>query len=276
MNTDTNNPSSSSTTRRIVNLVAILAAFGINVFANVNPPNGLTIGAISNRLFGDILITPANYAFAIWGMIYLGLIGFAIYQILPSQKNSILLEKLGYQIAIASGAQIIWVFAFLYQQFLLSLLLMLVILGALIVGYLAIKGRIKSLTQKWLVAIPLSIYLAWISVATVVNFATVLKVINWNGWGITPQIWTIVMLLVVGIIGIAIALQKNFAFVGVYLWALIAIAIKNASNSALLLTAIVVAIVIGLVLLFKSIFNRQGVDPANGESSSRAKIGKAE
>ena len=265
MNRDTND-SSSSLMRQIVNLVAVLAAFGINVFANVNPPNGLTIGDISNQLFGDILITPANYAFAVWGIIYLGLISFAIYQVLPAQKNSILLEKLGYKIAIASLAQIIWVLAFLYRQFLLSLLLMLVILGALIAGYISIRSQIKSLKQKWLVAIPLSIYFAWISVATVVNFATVLKDINWNGWGISSQVWTVIMLLVVGIIGVIIALQKNIAFAGVYLWALIAIAIKNSANTFIMSTAIIVALIIGLVLLYKLIFNRDRVHEINTKS----------
>lgn len=267
MNTDTNNSSPNSFTRQIVNLVAVLAAFGINVFANVNPPNGLTIGDISNQLFGDILITPANYAFAIWGIIYLGLISFAIYQVLPAQRNSILLQKLGYKIAIASSAQIFWVFAFLYRQFLVSLILMLVILGALIAGYLAIKSQIKSLKQKWLVAIPLSIYLGWISVATVVNVATVLTDINWDGWGISPQVWTVIMLLVVGIIGVIIALQKNVAFTGVYLWALIAIALKN-SNTLIMSTAIIVALILGLILLYKLIVNRDRVNKVEVESSS--------
>ena len=258
MNTDTNK--SSSFIRQIVNLVAVLAAFGINVFANVNPPNGLTIGAISNQLFGDILITPANYAFAVWGIIYLGLISFAIYQVLPSQRNSLLLQKLGYKIAIASTAQIIWVFAFLYRQFLLSLILMLVILGALIAAYLAIGSQIKSLKQKWLVAIPLSIYFAWISVATVVNVATVLKDINWDGWGISPQVWTVIMLLVVGIIGVIIALQKNIAFTGVYIWALTAIAVKNSSNTFIMSTAIIIALILGLILLYKLFVARDRVD----------------
>ena len=255
MNTDTNNSSSSSLVRQIVNLVAILGAFGINVFANINPPNGLTIGDISNQLFGNILITPANYAFAVWGIIYLGLISFAIYQVLPAQKDSILLKKLGYKIAIASVAQIFWVFAFLYRQFFLSLLLMLVILGALIAGYLAIQSQVKSLKQKWFVAIPLNLYLAWISVATVVNFATVLTDIGWNGWGIEPVTWTIVMLVIVGVIGGIMAMQKNIAFVGVYLWALVAIANKNWSNSLIKTTALAIVSILGMVLFFRILFD---------------------
>ena len=250
MNKDSNGSSSGSLTRQIMNFVAIVAAFGVNIFANLNPPNGLTIGDISNQLFGDILITPANYTFAIWGIIYLGLISLAIYQVLPSQKNSLLLEKLGYKVAIASLAQILWVFAFLARQFTLSLILMLVILGALIVGYLAIGSRFKSLKQKWLVGIPVSIYLAWISVATIVNVATVLDYLNWDNWGVSPQNWTVIMLLVVGIIGVVIALQKNL--IAVYIWALLGISQKNYSNIPIANTANIIALI--LVVVFISSF----------------------
>lgn len=249
MNRYTNSSSSHHFRRQIVNLVTIVAAFVINIFANINPPNGLTIGDISNQLFGEVLITPANYAFVIWGIIYLGLISFAVYQVLPGQKNSLLLQQLGYKIAIASGAQIIWVFCFLYRQFLLSLCLMLIILFALITAYVAVKNKIKTLKQKWFVGIPLSLYLAWISVATVVNVATVLEYIKWNGWGISPQNWTVMMLLIVGGIGVIIALQKNLAFVSVYIWALLAIAIKNSANKIIASTAIIIAVLLGLFLL---------------------------
>ena len=255
MNTDTNDSSFSSLLRQIINLVAIVAAFGINVFANLNPPNGLTIGDISNQLFDDILITPANYAFAIWGIIYLGLISFAIYQVLPAQRNSLLLQKLGYKIAIASGAQIIWVFAFLYQQFFLSLLLMLVILGALIAGYLVINSPIKSLAQKWFITIPINLYLAWISVATVVNVATALSYYDWRGWGLTPQVWTIVMLVIVSIIGAIMALQKNVPFVGVYIWALVAISVKNQNNYAIKTTASIAIFILTIILSFRVLYD---------------------
>ena len=110
--------------RQILTLISIFAAFGMNVLANIAPPKDMTIGEISNELFGDILITPANYAFVIWGLIYLGLISFAVYQALPSQRHNPLLQRIGYGLIIASTAQIAWVFLFLYRQFALSLLAM--------------------------------------------------------------------------------------------------------------------------------------------------------
>ena len=81
--------------RQFINLIAIVAAFGTNVAANLAPIKGLNIGEISNTLFKDVLITPANYAFAIWGVIYLGLFSFAIYQVLPNQRQNPHLRQVG-------------------------------------------------------------------------------------------------------------------------------------------------------------------------------------
>ena len=235
--------------RQIINLVAIIAAFGINIFANVNPPGGMTIGDISNQLFGKVLITPASYAFAIWGVIYLGLFSWAFYQALPPQRENYLLQKLGYKVAIASLAQIIWIFCFLYRQFALSFLLMLVILISLIWAYLSLSVASIRGWNKWLISVPISTYLAWISVATIVNGAIVLEYWQWNGWGLSPPIWTAIMLMVAGVLGIVLARAKNVAFISVYIWALMAIAINNYDNTMITVTALGITILLALTLL---------------------------
>lgn len=235
--------------RQIINIAAIVAAFGINIFANVNPPQGMTIGDISNQLFGNVLITPANYAFAIWGVIYLGLFSFAFYQALPNQRENYLLQKLGYKVAAASLAQIIWIFCFLYRQFALSFVLMVVILISLIWAYLNLSAASIKGWNKWLISIPISTYLAWISLATIVNGATVLEYWQWNGWGISAPIWTAIVLIVAGVMGIVMAMDKNVAFISVYIWALIAIAINNYDNTMITVTALGITILLALTLL---------------------------
>ena len=246
--------------RQLINFLAIATAFGINILANVNPPLGMTIGDISDRLFGNVLITPANYAFAIWGVIYLGLFSFAIYQALPNQRENPILQKLGLKIAIASLAQIIWIFCFLYRQFALSFVLMVAILISLIWAYLSLPIPFTKRWEKWLIYVPLSTYLAWISVATIVNGATVLEYWQWNGYGISPQIWTVIMLLVAGVIGVIMAIEKNVAFVGVYIWALVAIAANNYNTTIITITAVGTAIVLALTLLLNIIvFNNSSV-----------------
>jgi len=243
--------------RQILTLIAIFAAFGMNIWANINPPNGSTIGAISKNIFGNVLITPASYAFAIWGLIYLGLLSFAIYQVLPEQKNSLLLEKIGYKLAFASLFQIIWVFCFLYRQYAASFLAMLCILLPLIAAYASLPFKTHvSRWERWLVRTPISIYLAWISVATIVNGATVLAYWQWNGWGISSQGWTIIMLLVASLVTHFVAIPRlDLVYAGVFIWAAIAIAIKNLATMLIAGTAIGLSITLIVLLLWFSFYS---------------------
>lgn len=242
--------------RQIVTLVSILSAFGMNIFANINPINGLTIGEISNQLFNNILITPANYAFAIWGVIYLGLISLAIYQALSSQRTNPLLRHIGYKLAIASIAQIIWVFCFLYRHYAWSFLAMLAILLPLIAAYLCLPfNSAISKWQRWFIHTPISIYLAWISVATIVNGATVLESWQWNYWGISGEVWTIIMLLLAALITHFVSIPRlDFTYASVVIWALIAIAIRNMDNIIISGTAIGLSIFLILLLFSFSLY----------------------
>ena len=249
--------------RQVITLISILAAFGTNVLVNVNPPNGLTIGQISNQYFGDIIITPANYAFAVWGLIYLGLITLAIYQVLPAQRNNFLLQQIGYKLAIASVAQIVWVFCFLYGHYAASFLAMLGILLPLIAAYWNLPFRNSSIRihgkDKWLIRNPVSIYLAWISVATVVNGATVLESWQWSGWGISPKIWTLAMLLIAAFITHLVSIPRlDFAYGGVFVWALIAIAVNNDDKIVVSGTAIGLSLTLIILLLSFSFYDADG------------------
>jgi len=238
--------------RQWANLIAILAAFGINIFANIAPVNGLSIGEISNRFFSEVQIIPANYAFAIWGLIYLGLISFGIYQVLPAQRDNPHLHRIGYFLVLASLAQIVWIFLFEYQRFVLSLVAMLVILLPLIAIYwrLGIGEQRVSRREKWLVHIPLSIYLAWISVATIVNVAIALYSLGWRGEPFSPEFWTGIMLLVGGGIAATISRKRvDIAFPLVIIWAFIAIAVRQANQPLIAITAGGVALGLGLFLL---------------------------
>jgi hypothetical protein len=237
--------------RQFLNLSAILAAFGINVLANVAPLNGLSIGEISNTFFKEVLITPANYAFAIWGLIYLGLITFGVYQGLPAQRQNPSLRRMGYLLVLACFAQISWVFLFQYRLFALSLVAMLGILLPLIGIYLRLgigNGWVPR-QQKWFVHIPLSIYLAWISVATIVNVALTLYNLGWSGWGINPEVWTAIALLAGAAIAATVIIQRaDIAFTFVIVWAFVAIAVRQANRPLIAATAAGLAFVLVLLL----------------------------
>jgi hypothetical protein len=236
--------------RQVATLAAIIFSIAVNTFSNSFPLNGVSIGTLSNTMFVAVQITPANYAFAIWGLIYLGLISFGIYQFQPSQRQNPGLQRSGYLLVFACLAQCAWIYLFLGRLFSLSVIAMLGILLPLILIYqrLGIGKLHVSRQERWCIHIPISIYLGWITVATVVNFANALYSLNWSVEGIYPTMWTVVMMLVSAAIAILVTIKRHdTAYTLVIVWALVAIAIRQINMPIIAITGIVVAI--GLTLL---------------------------
>jgi hypothetical protein len=105
--------------------------------------------------------------------------------------------------------------------------------------------------ETWLVRVPFSIYLGWITVATIANATSLLDYLNWNGWGLSPETWAVIMLIAAGVITSAVALIRgDVAYVAVIVWALIGIAVKHADNFPVSVTAkaMVVVVIVGLIL----------------------------
>ncbi|MEB3279277.1 MAG: tryptophan-rich sensory protein [Lyngbya sp.] len=253
-----NSPSFNPKLRQWLTLIAIVAAFSVNVLSNFFPLNGLTIGEISNSLFAEVKIIPANYAFAIWGLIYLGLFSLGIYQFLPAQRDNPRLQDLGYFLVMACAAQILWVWVFLSRLFLPSLIAMVGILLALIAGYLALNIGKEQVPkwERWFVNAPMSIYLAWISVATIVNVAIFLESLDWNGWGISPELWTAILLIIAGIVAVLMRINyQETAFPLVFLWAIIAIIVRQFNEPLIVLTALGVCLAISLVGIGSTVSN---------------------
>jgi hypothetical protein len=244
----------------VLTIVAILSAIVINAVSNFFPLNGLNIGAIANTVFANVLLTPANYAFAIWGVIYLGLVAFGIYQLSSNQRSNPRMQKLRLPIILASVFQSIWIYQFQLRNYWISVALMIGILLSLAVAFLFIqqdsdllklpaRGRI-SRTEKWLVQIPVSVYFGWISVATIVNIASALYSVDWNGWGISSVGWTVIMSVIATAIASLITVRyHDLAFSGVIVWALVAIAVRQTSQLAIAACTIGLAIALALLML---------------------------
>ena len=228
-------------------ILTVLATLVINVLANALPLNGLNTGQISDRF--HVYFVPAGYVFAIWGVIYLGLIAFAIFQALPSQRQNPRLRATGWWISLGGLANSAWIFLWHYEQFPLTLIAMVTLLATLIITYLrlGIGRRSAPVAETWAARLPFSIYLGWITVATVANVTDVLDYVGWKGFGIAPEFWMGVVLAAV----LAIAVLMNFtrrdvAYAAVILWALAGISVKQAAVAAV---AIPTWIVFGLVAL---------------------------
>jgi len=221
---------SKDTLRQLANALSVLLALTVNILASALPLNGQNTGEISNRL--KIYFVPAGYVFAIWGIIYIGWIAFTIYQFLPAYGQSPRLRKLGYLFALSGVFNATWLFCWHYNQLGLSVLVMLALLGVLIASYLKLNvGRTPvSNAEKWCVDVPFSVYLGWITVATVANISGFLFSINWNGLGIEPQVWAVIMLAIASLLGLLMALtRRDSGYLFVLVWAFIGIAVKQAS-----------------------------------------------
>ena len=238
--------------RKWATLLSILAAFFTNVLANISPINDLTIGEISNNIFGDVLITPAGYAFAIWGLIYLGLISLGVYQVLPKNKENDYLDKLGYYLVISSLAQSVWVFLFLSRLFVLSTVAMVTILIPLVLVYLDLNISLKSRSKqdKWFVNFPISVYFAWITVATILNVASALFWVKWSGFGLSHVVWTTIIIVVAAIVGILIRItRQDKVYSGVFIWALVAIMMRHLDTLPIAITSGISAFILGILMI---------------------------
>ena len=236
--------------RQLVNGLAVIATIVVNGLANALPLNGLTTGEISDRF--QVYFVPAGYVFSIWGLIYLGLMAFAVFQALPAQRGNPRLCRIGSLFAASCLANIAWLFLWHYEQFPLTLLAMLSLLLLLIVIYLQLRtGQVTaSSAEKWLVYIPFSVYLGWITVATIANVTSLLEYWNWGGWGISDEAWAIIMLFAGGSIASAVSLTKgDVAYMLVIVWAFVGIAVKHRATPVVAIAAWVVTALAVFVLL---------------------------
>lgn len=240
----------SNTVRQLIVIISALAMIAVNALANVLPINGQNTGEISDRF--AVFFVPAGYVFSIWGLIYLGIIAYAVYQALPAQATNPALKKIGYLFVLSSLANIAWILLWHYEFFPLSVVVMLVLLGLLIAIYLALDiGRAQvSSAMKWLVHLPFSIYLGWITVATIANITALLYFWDWNGWGIDPELWTLIMLAAGTLIGAAVSLTRgDLAYALVLIWAFTGIAVKHSDTGSVAMTAWVAAAVTAIFMV---------------------------
>ncbi len=254
-------------TLSVANMIALIVTIVLNYFSNTGIFNGNTMSTVS-AVYQNFF-TPAGYAFSIWGLIYLGLVAFVIYHATiafkKNQENNVVL-KVGWWFVISCIANCFWIFAWLYNYTGLSVIIMIVLLFSLVMIVLKTRMELDHIPMKQIAFVwwPFSLYTGWITVALVANIAAYLTKINWDGFGISSITWTIIMILVAGIIYFLMTWLRNmreYALVGV--WGLVAIAVANwTTEPAIVQTAIIVSVSLFLssaVHAMKSrlIFNRE-------------------
>ena len=210
--------------KSMISLLALLATLYVNYLANALPLNGLTTGAISGMY--DNAFVPAGLTFAIWGLIYLlliGHVGLQLWYSLAGKKGAAreILDQIQPWFWVSCVLNGLWIFTFHYQQWLLSIVVMVVLLFSLLQIYVRVApARLLSpLSTGFLIWVPFSVYFAWINVATLANATLVLVAFKVSLP--YPQIWSVVLMTIAGLLALFFLRKKrDIAFAAVVVWAL--------------------------------------------------------
>jgi hypothetical protein len=211
-------------TLKVLNIAAFVGVLVVNYLANALPINGVKTGNISNKYFNEF--APANLTFAIWGVIYLLLIGTIIWQF-KYVGNAF--EEMNKWFLTNSLLNAAWLFAWHYEILPLTIVLMLGILYSLIqLNRIESKELPQDLRGKWLAQSGFGIYLGWICIATIANFTTLLVSINFNKFGLTDTFWTGAVIGIGSITSAMLVVRYKNMFIGfAVIWALIGIVLRQ-------------------------------------------------
>lgn len=238
----------------ILNLIGFLGVVIINGLANALPLNNKTTGQLSDQY--PNLFVPAGLTFSIWGLIYILLAIFVVYHLVAiiREDTEVLpsFRRIGLLFFISSILNMGWIFAWHYEIVPLSLIIMLLLLGSLLTIYLRLGIGKSPATKReqYLVHLPFSIYLGWITIATIANVTALLVDTNWNGFGLSEQFWAAAVIIV----GIAIAIsilisRRDIYYCLVVDWALLGILIKRLSDSTINAQIVIITTIVGLALI---------------------------
>ncbi|KEF35344.1 MULTISPECIES: tryptophan-rich sensory protein [Deinococcus] len=237
--------------RQVTLLAATVLTLVMNSLSNALPLFGRSNADVSDAL--PNAFTPAGLTFAIWGVIFLGLLAFAVYQALPAQRGP-RLDRLFWPFLLSNLLNVGWLLAFQSLNIGLSVLVMLGLLGSLIWLYLEVRGLPPQGAEGLTLRLPTSLYLGWISVATIANVTAwlVSRGVTAGLAGLSAPAWSAVLLLVAAGLGAFFLVRfRDYAYGAVLLWAfygvyaarpdVTAVALGVAASAALVVLSAVAA-----------------------------------
>lgn len=212
------------------NLILFTGMIVMNYLATALPLNNKTTGELSDSF--PNLFVPAGLTFSIWGVIYLLLAGYCIVQF--TGQNQFTITKISWLFAGTCILNALWIICWHYGKLPLSLIVMLGMLVALIY----INIRIKDIPFG-IIKASFGIYLGWICIATIANVTALLVHYNWNGFGVSGEAWTIIMITAGVLISGLTLYRLNNPFIGLsVIWAFTGIIIKRqADYKSIVITA---------------------------------------
>jgi len=237
-------------------------AFALTVLVNglagsITILNGKLTSEISDA--NPTLITPAGYVFSIWGVIYILLGIFVVFQAMPSQKGKDFQERIGLLFVLSSLLNIFWLFLLQFEYLSLSVILMFMLLASLIAIYLRLNiGKSKvSLREKLAIHMPFSVYLGWITIASIADVAVTLVSVGWDSFGVNQETWATLIIIIALLITLLVTVtRKDIAYGLVIIWALVGIAMKQSGSQNVVIMAETSAIIVAIALATSILLTR--------------------
>ncbi len=185
-------------------VIALVGAFVGSGAAGGTPIQDAAGGALSAT---STPIAPDAPAFSIWSVIYLGLIAYAVWQFLPKQSSAERHRRLGYWVAASLILNAAWILSVQFDLLALSLPIIAVLLGVLGWAFvLCLRFRPSGAIDALLTDGTIGLYLGWVSIATAANAAAVFTVAGFDGFGLSPDVWAVIVLIVASAVGVMLAI----------------------------------------------------------------------
>ncbi|MEQ9103442.1 MAG: hypothetical protein RIE53_01955 [Rhodothermales bacterium] len=244
---------------RLLRVAGVAAAYvlmvSVNALANILPIGGNTTGAVSDAYAS--MFTPAGFTFAIWSIIYLGLLLLVVVQALPRFRHDERLRRMDGAFMLNGVLNAAWIVAWHHEYLWLSMAIMLGLLATLVVMYDAVR---KGAEPDWLFTmsfrVPVSLYLAWICVATVANISILQSAAGWNNAVFSEPTWTLLKLAVVAAVAGSVFFRfRDAVFVAVVAWAAFGIQANQAAGSVVGMAAVGLCLAC-LLLVVVRVFGR--------------------
>ncbi len=219
----------------VLNVAGWTFVVAVNVLANAVPLGGSRTGQISD-LYPNLLV-PAGLTFSVWGVIYLLLAGWVVYGVISSGKTEeagAFIDRIGALFLVTCAANAGWIFSWHYRRLILSLVCIAVLLAALIAIYrrLDVGRSAAPPIERCLVHLPTSVYLGWISIASIANVTAVLAAFRWGRFGLSEQFWAVVMVAAGTALGLVALFRRNDVFFALVVdWAVLGILIKRMADA---------------------------------------------
>lgn len=246
----------------IGNVIAVFSFIIVNILANIIPFGGNYTGDIADNI--PNLFVPSGLTFAIWGVIYILSVCFAIYQLADLfgkiESKSDYIQNISFWFILGSIGNIAWIFLWHYEQILWSMIPILVLFVSLLMIYLRLNiGKSKaSKKERYYIHLPISVYLGWLTVATIANLTAVLVTLEVGGLFLGEVLWTVLVIVVAMIITLLILYNRSdVGYSLVIIWALLGIVIKQYESYQSIGITAILAMVIIVAFMFYQINKRK-------------------